>query len=159
MEIMHFGIDNKDEYKKFIKRNNKRSFLDILNVITFQSESKQVYLYVNKKVFNRYKIIAYAIIEEQLDNQLYMDIFRYNEKYVNGNYIYISDFYVHDLYRRRGIGTLFASEIINIFYCDFGIILSPDGDGFNFWNKLGFENDNISEKETWVKDGKKNGKC
>lgn len=159
MEIKKFNFKNKDEYKEFIKKNNKERFFDILNVTTLNNESKQVFLLVKKVFFDRYKIIAYCIIEEMLNSPLNVKIFNYSEEYTIGNYVYVSDFYVHDFYRRKGIGTLFAKTLIKEFYNNFNIILSPDGDGYLFWDKLGFVRDLISKREIWVKGDGCNDKC
>lgn len=141
MEIKKFNLKNKDEYKEFIKRNNKERFFDILNITTFNNESKQVFLLVKRVIFGIYKIIAYCIVEEQLNIPLNVEMFNYSEEYTIGSYVYISDFYVHNFYRRKGIGTLFAKTLIKEFYNNFNIILSPDGDGYLFWDKLGFVKD------------------
>ena len=58
--------------------------------------------------------------------------------------------------RNKGIGTKLAQYLIDYIYIDKNIILQPDGDGYWFWKKFGFEEDNESEKMTWkIKDNRR----
>lgn len=54
------------------------------------------------------------------------------------------------LYRNQGIGKKLVRYIIDSEYKNRNIILQPDGNGYWFWKKFGFENDNISKHETWI---------
>ncbi len=67
----------------------------------------------------------------------------------NGTTIFVSDFMVKKNLRNKGIGTKLAQYLIDYIYIDKNIILQPDGDGYWFWKKFGFEEDNESEKMTW----------
>ena len=49
-----------------------------------------------------------------------------------------------------GIGNILAKYILEKRYAKADVILQPDGDGYSFWKKFGFENDNISKHETWI---------
>ncbi len=148
MEIRQYNYKDTTVYSKFIRRYNKSKYLDTLNIQTL-FKGKKIYLMIEKKIFNRYKIIGYAIIYEEL-YVLALDE-NISTKY-NGdtNTIYISDFMIDYMYRKQENGKVLAKYILEDLYRDKNIILQPDGDGYWFWNKFGFENDNISKHETWI---------
>ena len=150
MEILKFNDDNKSEYKYFINKYNNVKEFYTLKVQTFDTEKKKIFLLVEKGVLKKYKIIAYAIIEEEL-KYLYITN-SISEEYLNdGTTIYISDFMVRRCSRKQGIGTYLAKYLIEDVYRDKNIILQPDGDGFLFWKKFNFKQDEISKNETWKK--------
>lgn len=148
MEILRFNKNNKDEYKKFIGKYNNVPEFNILDISNFNFGEKEIFLAIEKGIMKKYKILAYSIIEKDLKNFYIANSI--SEKYKNdGTVILISDFIVKEKLRRHGIGSEFAQYLIDEIFLDKDIILQPDGDGYEFWKRFGFETDNISEKETW----------
>lgn len=153
MKILRFNKSNNNEYRKFIKKYNIREFYT-LSMQTFNIGEKEIFLIVDKGKLRKYKILAYAIIEKDLE-YLYIVNSISKEYQNNGTIIFISDFMVRKNLRNKGIGTKFVQYLINHIYVEKNIILQPDEDGYWFWKKFNFENDNKSEKETWkIKDMK-----
>lgn len=54
------------------------------------------------------------------------------------------------IYQNQGIGKKLVRHIIEKVYGDKNIIMQPDGDGYWFWRKFGFVNDNSSKQVTWI---------
>lgn len=148
MEIIEYNYDTRIQYSDFIRKYNKSKYLHTLNTQTF-SKGKKIYLVLETGFLKKYKIIGYTIIYEDLNIIYYSN--NISKKY-NGesNTIFISDFMIDYVYRKQGAGKLLARHIIEEVYKDKNIILQPDGDGYWFWIKFGFQNDNISKHETWI---------
>lgn len=150
MEILKFNKNNGKEYREFIDKYNKKIKFETLDIQTFYGGDKEIFLFVDKGILRKYTILAYSIVEKNLKS-----LYRVNsisEKHNNdGTYVFISDFMVKTIERNKGIGTKLARYLIDEAFADKNIILQPDEDGYWFWKKFGFESDNISEKETWIK--------
>lgn len=148
MEIIEYNYDTRIQYSDFIRKYNKSKYLHTLNTQTF-SKGKKIYLVLETGFLKKYKIIGYTIIYEDLNIIYYSN--NISKKY-NGesNTIFISDFMIDYVYRKQGAGKLLARHIIEEVYKDKNIILQPDEDGYWFWIKFGFQNDNISKHETWI---------
>ena len=67
MEILKFNKSNSNIYKEFINRYNQIIEFDILNIQTFNIGEKEIFLVVDKGIIRKYKILAYAIIEKDLE--------------------------------------------------------------------------------------------
>lgn len=148
MEIEEYNYNNKQEYYIMIKRYNKSKELHTLDVNTLKPQ-KRIFLVIEKGILKKYKIIAYTIINEDL--KLIHMVNGISKKYVGDkNTIYITDFMVRILDRKKGIGKALANYIINQRYGDKNILLQPQGDGNWFWKKFGFICDNISEHGTCI---------
>lgn len=149
MEIKEFDYCNKDVYFEIIRKYNKGKELNILNNIAFTIKSRKIFLLLENGIIRKYKVIGYAIIDDDLKMISIVD--NINKIYVNEeNSIYITDFMIRSVYRSRGIGKYFANYIINDIYKHKNIILQPDGDGYWFWKKFGFADDKISKHTTWI---------
>lgn len=148
MEILKFNKSNSNIYKEFINRYNKIIEFDILNIQTFNIGEKEIFLVVDKGIIRKYKILAYAIIEKDLE-YLYI-VNSISRNYQNdGTTIFISDFMVKKDSRNIGIGTKLARYLIDDIYREKNIILQPDEDGYSFWKKFSFDDDKESKKRTW----------
>ena len=148
MEILGFNKSNSNNYRKFINKYNNIIEFDTLNIQNFNIGEKEIFLLVDKRIVRKYKILAYSIIEKELKYLYIVNLI--SKKYENnGTTIFISDFMVKKNLRNKGIGTKLAQYLIDYIYIDKNIILQPDGDGYWFWKKFGFEEDNESEKMTW----------
>lgn len=148
MEILRFNKSNSNNYRKFINKYNNIIEFDTLNIQNFNIGEKEIFLLVDKRIVRKYKILAYSIIEKELKYLYIVNLI--SKKYENnGTTIFISDFMVKKNLRNKGIGTKLAQYLIDYIYIDKNIILQPDGDGYWFWKKFGFEEDNESEKMTW----------
>lgn len=150
MEILKFDKEKKVKYNEFINKYNDLKEFMTLKINNFNVGDKEIYLVIKKNLFSKCKILAYSIIEKDL-KYIYMAN-SISKKYSNdGSLIFISDFMVKRKLRNQGIGKMLARHIICEEYQNKDIILQPDEDGFWFWKKFGFINDNISEHETWIK--------
>lgn len=148
MEILRFNKSNSNNYRKFINKYNNIIEFDTLNIQNFNIGEKEIFLLVDKGIVRKYKILAYSIIEKELKYLYIVNLI--SKKYENnGTTIFISDFMVKKNLRNKGIGTKLAQYLIDYIYIDKNIILQPEGDGYWFWKKFGFEEDNESEKMTW----------
>lgn len=149
MQILKFNKDNSNEYRDFVnKYNNSKEFIT-LKINNFNIGEKEIFLVVKKGLIKKYRILAYSIIEKNL-KYLYMANLISESYSNNGRYVFISDFMVKRIARNNGIGTMLAQYLINEIYANKNILLQPDEDGYWFWEKFGFQSDNISEKETWI---------
>jgi GNAT superfamily N-acetyltransferase len=148
VEIIEYNYDTRIQYSNFIRKYNKSKCLHTLNRQTF-SIGKKIYLVLKPGFLKKYKIIGYTIIYEDLNIIYYSNDI--SKKY-NGesNTIFISDFIIDHAYRKQGTGKLLARYLIEDVYKYKNIILQPDRDGYWFWIKFGFQNDNISKHETWI---------
>lgn len=150
MEILRFNKDNYKDYKNFINKYNNSIEFVTLKINNFDIGQKEIFLVIKKSLINKYKILAYSIVEKDL-KYLYIAN-SISESYNNdGTYIFISDFMVKVKARNKGIGTKLAEYLIYETFKDKKILLQPDEDGYWFWKKFNFKKDNISEKETWIR--------
>lgn len=148
MEIVEYNYDNSMQYTDFIRKYNKSKYLSSLNIQTF-SEGKRIFLILEKGFFKKYKIIGYSIVYEDLHTICFSN--NISKKYDrDSNTVFISDFMIDYIYQNQGIGKDLVMYIIEKVYGDKNIILQPDGDGYWFWRKFGFVNDNISKQVTWI---------
>lgn len=148
MEILRFNKSNSNNYRKFINKYNNIIEFDTLNIQNFNIGEKEIFLLVDQEIVRKYKILAYSIIEKELKYLYIVNLI--SKKYENnGTTIFISDFMIKKNLRNKGIETKLAQYLIDYIYIDKNIILQPDGDGYWFWKKFGFEEDNESEKMTW----------
>jgi len=148
MEIKEYDYNSRKEYIETVRKYNNSKELSILNRLTFINKGKKVFLVIRKGFFKKYKIIAYAIIDEELE--IINLVNNIDKKYIGDEKtIYITDFMVRSWNRQEGIGKELAKYIINYRYKNKNIILQPDGDGYWFWKNFGFINDNTS-KNTWI---------
>lgn len=110
---------------------------------------KKNILNIKKGFFKKYKIIGYSIVYEDLHTVCFSN--NISRKYDgDSNTVFISDFMIDYIYQNQGIGKYLVRYIIEKVYGDKNIILQPDGDGYWFWEKFGFVNDNISKHITWI---------
>lgn len=141
MEILRFN-----DYRKFISKYNNIIEVDTLNIQTFNIGEKEIFLLVDKGIVRKYKILAYSIIEKDLKYLYIVNLI--SKKYQNnGTTIFVSDFMVKKNLRNKEIGTKLAQYLIDYIYIDKNIILQPDG--YFFWKKFSFEEENELEKMTW----------
>ena len=155
MKILKFNKCNSKEYRKFINQYNNIIEFQTLNIQNFNIGEKEIFLVLDKGIIKKHKILAYSIIETDL-KYLYIAN-AISKNYQNdGTTIFISDFMVKENLRNKGIGTELAKYLIDDIYINKNIILQPDGDGYWFWKKFNFYDDNESEKITWrIKDSKR----
>lgn len=148
MEIKQYDSTSRVEFTHFIEKYKVKKRLNTLNN-TSLIEGKRIFLVLEKGFLKKYKIIGYAIVNEELHaiciaNQV-------SQKYAKDrNTIYISDFIIDYLYRNQGKGKTLANYILNDIYKDKDIILQPKCDGNWFWKKFGFVNDKTSKHITWI---------
>lgn len=149
MEIKEFNYKNKNEFADIVtKYNNIREFY-ILTSRLINVDDRTIFLVLKKGILKKYKILAYAIVDENIE--LICKCNNINEEYTNQKRIIcITDFIVRYTKRKMGIGNTLAKYILEKRYAKADVILQPDGDGYSFWKKFGFENDNISKHETWI---------
>lgn len=148
MKFIEYNYDNKVQYSDFIRKYNKSKCLSSLNIQTF-CEGKKIFLMVDKGLIKKYKIIGYVIVYEKLKTICMVN--EVSENYEdNSNVVFISDFMIDYIYRKKGLGKFLAKYIIDEVYRKRNIILQPDGDGNWFWKKFGFKPDEISKKLTLI---------
>ena len=138
MEIVHFTKKEEKEWREFTRKyNNVREF-DILNGTTFPSDKKEIFVIIEKGWIQKYKLIAYCIIEKELKDFTFLNMIDKSYESVN-NTVYLTDFMVR-----------IAEYMINEICEGKDIILNPDEDGYWFWKKFGFISDEVSNRETWI---------
>lgn len=153
MEIKEFNYNTRLEYLEFIDKCKKSKCLSLLNTQTF-SEGRRIFLILEKNLFKKYIIIGYSIIYEDLHLMCLSN--NISEKYDGDfNTVFIFDFMIDFLYRKQGYGKALAKYIIENVYENKNIILQPDDDGFWFWKKFGFVDDNVSKNTIWILDKNK----
>lgn len=149
MEIKRFTKAEEKEWREFIRKyNNVREF-DILNITTFPSKEKEIYMIIENGLFRKYKFIAYCIIEKELKDFTLLNMIDKSYGDAN-NMVYLTDFMVRISKRNQGIGKEFAGYILNEICKGKDVILNPDADGYWFWKKFGFIDDKISKHKTWI---------
>ena len=148
MEILKFNKINGNQYKEFIKKYNNVQEFDILNSQTFNVGEKEIFLVVEKGILNKNKILAYSIIQKDIE---YSYIINSADKdyFNNETTICILDFMVREKSRNKGVGTKLAKYLMDYIYIDKDIILEPKGDGYWFWKKFNFEENKELQKTVW----------
>ncbi len=141
-EILWFNKMNREEYQ-YYKHKLPREFY-ILENRSFSYE-ESIFLLIKKGLFNRTKIIGYAIIYDssgldEKDKKSIALINRIDSRIMlEQEWVVISDFMILRFQRRRGIGREFFRRIENDYYSNRDFILIADGDGKFFWRRLGFK--------------------
>lgn len=149
MGIIHFTKNEEKEWREFIREYNNVPEFDILKGTTFHSKQKEIFLIIEKGWIRKYKLIAYCIIEKELKDFTFLNMIDKSYESVN-NTVYLTDFMVRISKRKQGVGKQFAEYILNEICKDKDVILNPDEDGYWFWKKFGFVDDEISEHKTWI---------
>lgn len=149
MEIIHFTKNEEKEWREFIRKYNNINEFDILNGTTFPSDKKEIFVIVEKGWIRKYKLIAYCIIEKELKAFVFLNMIDKSYESVD-NIVYIEDFMVRISKRKQGVGKQFAEYMLNEICKDKDVILNPDKDGYWFWKKFGFVDDEISKQKTWI---------
>lgn len=141
-EILRFNKMNSEEYRYYKHKLPKEFY--ILENRRFTDE-EDIFLLIRKGIFNRIKIIGYAILNDcsKLNEKDRKTVALINSidsgTILDHEWVIISDFMILRLQRRRGIGSEFFRHIENDYYNNRQFILNADGDGKFFWNKLGFK--------------------
>lgn len=149
MEIIEFNTNNKKEFTDIVKKYNNIKEFHILTSRLINLDGRTIFLVLKKGILRKYRILGYTIIDQNIS--LMCRCNNMDEIYAKKDRIIcITDFIVRKTERGKGIGSTLAKYILEKRYPKKDIVLQPQGDGYWFWKKFGFEKDNISKDETWI---------